>query len=173
MFQKQQQIHEEMELTQTDELHTLNKNEYHEIYNTSLSGFIHHPTTFPLSYKRIWFDHKNKDCAEDKKQAIGLCFKSEKRMKLGITLEIAITIKNSIEYLRGKVIFIRAMPNHFEIGIWLMRDEDVSRAYAVEKICHIETYLRAKRHQDGPFVSKENIAKEWIKKYATTFPVPR
>ncbi|SMN11061.1 hypothetical protein SPBRAN_1276 [uncultured Candidatus Thioglobus sp.] len=168
MFQKQQQMHEKMSLTHIDGLHALNEQQYYEVSNTPLSGFIHHPTTFPLSYRRIWFDHGN-NYAENKKQALGLCFKSKKRMKLGIKLEIAIPIKNSTEYLRGKVVFIRAMPDHFEIGIWLMRHEDISRARAVEKICHIETYLRAKKYQDGPFVSKEHIAEEWMKKYETTF----
>ena len=173
MFQKQQQVHEKTPLTHINAIHTLREKHYYEASDSSLSGFICHPTTFPLSYRRIWFDHDNKDYEENKKQAIGLCFKSEKRMKLGIKLEIAISIKNSTEYLRGKVVFIRAMPNHFEIGIWLMRHEDISRACAVEKICHVETYLRTKKHQDGPFVSKEYFAEEWRKKYATNFPVAR
>jgi hypothetical protein len=53
--------------------------------------------------------------------------------------------------------------------MWLT-PEDVHRARVVEQICHIETYLRTKRHQDGPFVNDERVAEEWVNKYAAAFP---
>ena len=132
-----------------------------------LSGFIHHPSTFPLSYKRLWF---NKDNDSDNAQAIGLCFRSEKYLKPGISVEISIPLRGEVQKFRGKVVLVRNMDDHFEIGIWLTQAADVHRARIVEQICHIETYLRTKKHQDGPFVSNERVTEEWVSKYAAAFP---
>ncbi len=132
-----------------------------------LSGFIHHPSAFPLSYKRLWFD-KDKD--SDNAQAIGLCFRSEKYLKPGISVEISIPLRGDVQKFRGKVVLVRNMDDHFEIGIWLTHAADVHRARVVEQICHIETYLRTKKHQEGPFVSNERVAEEWVSKYAAAFP---
>ena len=133
-----------------------------------LSGFIHHPSAFPLSYKRLWFD-KEKNHSSEEDQAIGLCFRSEKYLKPGIKVEVSIPLRGDVQIFRGKVVLVRNMDDHFEIGIWLTH-KDVHRARVVEQICHIETYLRTKRHQDGPFINDERVAEEWVSKYAAVFP---
>lgn len=133
-----------------------------------LSGFIHHPSAFPLNCKRLWFDRDINYSAENK-QTIGLCFRSEKYLKPGIKVEISIPLRGEVQNFRGKVVLVRNMDDHFEIGMWLT-SADVHRARVVEQICHIETYLRTKRHQDGPFVNDERVAEEWVDKYAAAFP---
>jgi hypothetical protein len=133
-----------------------------------LSGFIHHPSAFPLSCKRLWFDREKNHISEHEK-TIGLCFRSEKYLKPGIKVEISIPLRGEVQIFRGKVVLVRTMDDHFEIGMWLT-PEDVHRARVVEQICHIETYLRTKRHQDGPFVNDERVAEEWVNKYAAAFP---
>jgi len=134
-----------------------------------LSGFIHHPSAFPLSCKRLWFD-RGKNHHSENEQTIGLCFRSEKYLKPGISVEISIPLRGEDQKFRGKVVLVRNMDDHFEIGLWLTQAADVHRARIVEQICHIETYLRTKKHQDGPFVSNERVAEEWVSKYAAAFP---
>ena len=75
-----------------------------------------------------------------------------------------------MQKFRGKVVLVRNMGDYFEIGIWLTQAADVHRARIVEQICHIETYLRTKKHQEGPFVSNERVTEEWVSKYAAAFP---
>ncbi len=133
-----------------------------------LSGFIHHPSAFPLSCKRLWF-HREKNQFSRNEKTIGLCFRSEKYMKPGIKIEISIPLRGEVQNFRGKIVLVRNMDDHFEIGMWL-KPADVHRARVVEQICHIETYLRTKRHQDGPFVADERVAEEWVNKYAAAFP---
>ena len=133
-----------------------------------LSGFIHHPSAFPLSCKRLWFDREKNHIPEHEK-TIGLCFRSEKYLKPGIKVEISIPLRGEVQIFRGKVVLVRTMDDHFEIGMWLM-PADVHRARVVEQICHIETYLRTKRHQDGPFINDERVAEEWVHKFAAVFP---
>jgi hypothetical protein len=40
----------------------------------------------------------------------------------------------------------------------------------VEQICHIEVYLKHKRHYEGPFISPERVAREWVTRFASSFP---
>lgn len=135
-----------------------------------LSGFMHHPPAFPLSYKRIWFSRES--YSENMKQkAIGLCFESAKYLKPGVKIEVSILVRGQTQHVRGQVVLVQAMHDRFKIGMWLTQPADVMRAHAVEQMCHIETYLLTKKHQDGPFLSKERIAEEWLKKYSATFPV--
>ena len=134
------------------------------------TGFIHHPPGFPIECKRLWFagaDERTEPVASD----IGLIFDSEKYIRPGVTIEITIPLRNEIEKFRGKVVLVRHNGDFFEIGIWLRRQEDASRARIVEQICHIESYLKDKKFREGPYViNRERVAEEWISKYASSVP---
>jgi hypothetical protein len=134
------------------------------------TGFIHHPAGFPIECKRLWFgDH---DSSADQGQSeIGLIFDSEKYIKPGATIEITIPLRNEIEKFRGRVVLVRHNGDYYEIGVWLRRQADASRARIVEQICHIESYLKDKKFREGPYViNRERVAEEWISKYASSVP---
>ncbi|MFT5133920.1 MAG: hypothetical protein ACI9SC_002393 [Gammaproteobacteria bacterium] len=135
------------------------------------TGFIHHPAGFPIECKRLWFgDPDERD--ETGHSDIGLIFDSEKYIKPGVTIEITIPLRNEIEKFRGKVVLVRHNGDFYEIGLWLRRRSDASRARIVEQICHIETYLKDKKFREGPYViNPERVAEEWISKYASSVPV--
>ena len=134
------------------------------------TGFIHHPSGFPIECKRLWFAAKD-DFEEANSSDIGLIFDSEKYIKPGVIIEITIPLRNEIEKFRGKVVLVRHNGDFFEIGIWLQRQSDASRARIVEQICHIEAYLKEKKFRDGPYViNRERVAEEWIGKYASSVP---
>ncbi len=134
------------------------------------TGFIHHPTGFPIECKRLWFG--DPDAGKDRGGSdIGLMFDSEKYIRPGVTLEITIPLRNEIEKFRGKVVLVRHNGDCYEIGLWLRRHADASRARIVEQICHIEAYLKDKKFREGPYViNRERAAEEWITKYASTVP---
>ena len=134
------------------------------------TGFIHHPTGFPLDCKRVWFG-KEGDPDEPECRDIGLIFESEKYVKPGATIEVTIPLRNEIERFRGKVVLVRHNGDYFEIGIWLNRRSDASRARIVEQICHIETYLKQKKYREGPYnLNPDQAAKEWINEHAGSVP---
>lgn len=81
------------------------------------TGFIHHPQGYPLRWKRVWFADKNKP--EDERSNIGFMFQTDKYLKPGATVEIAIPLKNEQEKFRGKVVMVRHRGDHFDIGLWL------------------------------------------------------
>ena len=134
------------------------------------TGFIHHPRGFPLQYKRLRFDDKD-DQADSNRSSIGLLFQSDKYLKLGITVEITIPLRNKLEKFRGKVVMVRNQGDYFEIGLWLKHREDASRARIVEQLCHIEAYFKEKKFRDGPYIlNRERVAEEWISKNAGSVP---
>lgn len=140
--------------------------------SSSMEGFIRHPRAFPITLRRIWFErferkpHRNVRYDSD----LGICFRSQKYIPTGAILEITIPLRGEEQKFRGKVVLVRHRGDYFEIGIWLEEKEDAHRARMVEQICHIETYLKDKHRKEGPFVSRERVAEEWISKFAGSFP---
>ena len=135
------------------------------------TGFLYHLRGFPLQYKRVWFNGKD-DHAKGAESNVGLIFQSDKYLKPGITIEVTIPLRDDLEKFRGKVVMVRNhQDGYFEIGLWLKRWKDASRARIVEQLCHIEAYLKEKKFRDGPYVlNRERVAEEWISKHAGSVP---
>ena len=137
--------------------------------SSTMEGFIRHPRAFPITLRRVWFEFKHhKSVRYDSN--LGICFRHEKYIPTGAILEITIPLRGEEQKFRGKVVLVRHRGDHFEIGIWLEEKADAHRARMVEQICHIETYLKDKHRKEGPFVSRERVAEEWISKFAGSFP---
>ena len=123
---------------------------YTDCLTSNFEGFIHHPAAYPLTWRRVRRLKWKKTGVPDMQPAnIGLCFESEKYIKPGTELELEITLRGETQ---------------------LSTKEAAGRIRIVEQICHIEAYLKHKRHFDGPFVSPERVAQEWISQFASRFP---
>lgn len=144
------------------------KKYYADCLDSNLEGFIHHPADFPLSWRRI--KKLKHEAVETEHGNLGLCFVSDKYIRPGTILELNITLRGETHCFVGQVILVRNRVDQFEIGVWFSSREDAGRVRIVEQICHIESYLRSKRHYDGPFISKERVAQEWITRFASRFP---
>ena len=138
---------------------------------SNLEGFIHHPPGFELSWRRIhnYFLGKRHNLVSEQGN-IGLCFDSEKYIKPGTLLELNISLRGETQAFAGRVVLVKSSGEGYQIGVWITSREDASRIRIVEQICHIESYLRQKRHQEGPFFSKERVTAEWINRFAASFP---
>jgi len=143
---------------------------YTEFVESNLNGFIHHPAGFPLEVRRLWFSQWFDVELVPEPGTIGLCFESDRYIKPGTTLEVAIPLRGVVQKFKGRVVLVRWNGDTCEIGMWLSTRTDAGRIRIVEQICHIEAYLKHKRHKDGPFVSPERIAQEWISRFASSFP---
>ncbi len=60
-----------------------------------LSDFIRHPSAFPLGCKRLWFGREENHSAKNEK-TIGLYFRPERYLKLGINVEMSIPLRGEI-----------------------------------------------------------------------------
>jgi hypothetical protein len=134
------------------------------------TGFIHHPTSFPIEYKllRKWHDITGRAA---KTGRLGVIFTSETYIKPGQLLEIIIPLRNEAVQFTGKVVLVRHYGDHYEIGVGLFHNEDACKVRIVEQICHIEAYLHHRKFKDGPYTNnRDRLTKEWIAKYAANIP---
>jgi len=138
--------------------------------DSNLHGFIHHPPGFPIEWRTLRHKHKTVEDGTVANGYIGLCFETNQYIKPDTLLEVTILIRGEVQTFTGRVILVRNKGELFEIGIWLTSRADASRIRMVEQICHIEAYLTHKRHHEGPFVSPERVAQEWISRFASRFP---
>lgn len=136
----------------------------------TLSGFIQHPMRFPIEYKRLRFWERAKLQISNQSN-IGLTFTVEKYEKPGSVLEVTIPTRKEMHQFPARVVAVKENEQGFELGVWLLNEEDVPKLRIIEQICHIELYLNEKKYRDGPFVSQEKITEEWIGKFASHFPV--
>lgn len=134
------------------------------------TGFIHHPSGFPLEVRRLWFERPSIEPV-DESGKIGVIFQSEKYIKPGCRLEITVPLRNEEEKFRGQVVFVRHNGQNYDIGLWLKHRADASRARIVEQVCHIENYLKEKKYKEGPYaINRDRAAQEWIIKNASSVP---
>ena len=134
------------------------------------TGFIRHPSGFPLEIKRRRFWERSLS-AESENPKIGIIFESLEYIKPGEIIEITIPLQNKLESFTGKVILVRNIGDEYEIGLWLLYQEDASRARIVEQLCHIELYMQEKKYREGPYnLNPDRVANEWITKYASEVP---
>lgn len=148
----------------------IKKQYYKDFRNSNLEGFIHHPAGYPIEWRTCRQHNPEPECDYTRQSHIGLCFEAEKYIKPGTLLELSINLRGETQKFSGRVILVRNMGSQFEIGVWFTTKSDASRLRIVEQICHIESYLRLKRHHEGPFVSPERVAQEWISRFASSFP---
>jgi hypothetical protein len=138
--------------------------------DSNLHGFIHHPPGFPIEWRTLRQKQLIANDGKARRGNIGLCFETNQYIKPDTMLEVTIQVRSEIQKFTGRVILVRNKGELFEIGIWFTSKTDASRIRMVEQICHIEAYLTHKRHHEGPFVSPERVAQEWISRFASRFP---
>ncbi|MGE0385777.1 MAG: hypothetical protein AB7Q97_13680 [Gammaproteobacteria bacterium] len=113
----------------------------------SPDGFLHHPSEFPLRYRRLrwdrWWHPQSPDAP------LGLAFASPYVLDIGTRLELSIPLRGVEQRFRGEVVLVRALERGYEVGVWLDSAEDAQRARLVEQICALECTLRRKRSLRG------------------------
>ncbi len=134
------------------------------------TGFIRHPSGFPLEIKRRRFWERT-SLPDTNNPKIGIIFESTEYIKPGEIIEISILLQSKLESFTGKVILVKNNGDDYEIGLWLLYQEDASRARIVEQLCHIELYMQEKKYREGPYnINPDRVASEWITKYASEVP---
>jgi hypothetical protein len=81
-----------------------------------------------------------------------------------------IPLRNEVQTFAGEVVLVREIARGFQIGVWLDTKADSARARLVERICHMESYLTARRLREGPYLSRETVAKDWAQSFSDRFP---
>jgi len=140
-----------------------------EFIEPDLDGCIHHAAHFPLECRSL--NHNEyRDVIDQGTGSVGLSFFSENKVEVGSFVEILIPTPKKAARFVCKVICVRAIDEHYQIGLWFLSQSDSHRIRMVEQVCHIELYVNERRFQEGPFLSKEKLTQEWVERFAKQFP---
>jgi len=131
--------------------------------------FLRHPYDIPIKVLVLSpSEFPNANLGEVKK--IGLVFKNDVPLDSEILVRITIPIVQPYFELLAYTCRCHKRGNAYEVGVVLMKDEDVMRVRMVEQICYIEHYRRAESEKVGHLISGNEAALKWVQKYAARFP---
>lgn len=129
--------------------------------------YIRHPTSIPIQV-----------CAggdEDSRVRVrnlsagGLCFITDKPVKVGTMVEFDIPVTKPDYHGRGVIVWRREQSsNSYEVGVRFTSDDEFYRTRMVEQVCQIEDY-RQRLALKGRQLSSEEAALEWIERYSANF----
>lgn len=129
--------------------------------------YIRHPTSIPIQV-----------CAggdEDARVRVrnlsagGLCFITDKPVKVGTLVEFDIPVTKPDYHGRGVIVWRREQSSkQYEVGVRFTSDDEFFRTRMVEQVCQIEDY-RQRLALKGRTLNSEEAALEWIERYSESF----
>jgi PilZ domain-containing protein len=129
--------------------------------------YIRHPSTIPLAFN---IKHQaGKVKATDVSEG-GLCFVCQNPIKEGEHIHIIISCLQPDFNADGVVRWCCKQDDDYLVGVAFQEPSVVYSVRMIEQICHIENYRKLVKQEQGIELSSEQAAKQWIKKYAHTFP---
>ena len=132
--------------------------------------FIRHPTEIPVEVRPADSEavpHRARDLSIG-----GLSFHAETALTLGSVINLRISSVEPAFETDARVVWCKAATTGFDLGVAFLSAEDAFRARMVEQVCHIETYRRKLAAEEGRTLSAEAAAREWIARFAGSFPDP-
>jgi len=136
-----------------------------------MRSFIRHPSDIPIEYH---MDVNGSGSAHEYLNDIGhggLSFSSHRALPVGTTIIIRISHLKPAFEVEGRVAWCRPEGDGFAIGVSFLAPDDRFRVRMVEQVCHIEHYKAEVLANEGRTLSGEQAAREWISRYAGSFPL--
>lgn len=131
-------------------------------------AFIRHPASVPIRVERVRTGPVSR--ASDVSHG-GLSFVCAHPYEPGAELVIQIDITPAFR-ARAHVAWCHAERGQYRVGVRFLEGTDAFKARLVEQLCAIERYRRDTLEQEGRYLSGEAAAREWIERFAETFPNP-
>lgn len=132
-------------------------------------NFMRHPADIPLDIA-IRGTHRDvvqrlKDVSEG-----GLAYLSRRPLGTGSTVVLSIPLVQPPFSAAGVVVWCHRQGSVYEVGVRFADAEDLFAARMVEQVCQIEHYRQQVQRAEGRVLDAETAAREWIKRYAASFP---
>jgi hypothetical protein len=132
-----------------------------------MRSYIRHPTAIPIQVS-AGGDESARVRVLDL-SAGGLCFVTDKPVKVGTMVEFDIPVTSPDYHGRGVIVWRREQSsNAYEVGVRFTSEDEYFRTRMVEQVCQIEDY-RQRLALKGRQLSSEEAAQEWIERYASSF----
>lgn len=129
--------------------------------------YIRHPTSIPIQVC-AGGDEESRVRVRNL-SAGGLCFITDKPVKVGTLVEFDIPVTKPDYHGRGVIVWRREQSSKsYEVGVRFTSDDEFFRTRMVEQVCQIEDY-RQRVALKGRQLSSEEAALEWIERYSASF----
>lgn len=129
--------------------------------------YIRHPTSIPIQVC-AGGDEESRVRVRNL-SAGGLCFITDKPVKVGTLVEFDIPVTKPDYHGRGVIVWRREQSSKsYEVGVRFTSDDEFFRTRMVEQVCQIEDY-RQRLALKGRQLSSEEAALEWIERYSASF----
>lgn len=136
-----------------------------------MRSFIRHPSDIPIEYQMVAEGSgPGHECLSDIGNG-GLSFSSSRELAVGGPITIRITQLQPVFEVEGRVAWCRPEGDGFAIGVSFLQADDRFRVRMVEQVCHIEHYKSEVLATEGRVINGEQAAREWISRYAESFPL--
>jgi len=132
--------------------------------------YIRHPTEIPVEVRPG--DGEGGQHRARNLSLGGLSFHSNAELTLGSVINLRIASVEPAFESEARVVWCMPVAQGFDLGVAFLNAEDAFRARMVEQICHIESYRRRLMSDEGRALTPEAAAREWIARYANSFPDP-
>lgn len=103
----------------------------------------------------------------------GASISSKAKYRKGQSIELRFPVFKDCSVVPGTIAWDRTdkdSPENHRYGIKFKDDTDKAMLRMVEMICHIMTFRAMQEHLTGKSIPADDAAREWLSKYADTFP---
>ena len=132
--------------------------------------FIRHPADIPINIKLIDNPSLNPANDTDTQECRGLCFIAGCPIEKGLYIHIEIPISTPSFETDGRVVWCKENAMGYNVGVQIEDKRAKYNLRMIEQVCYIEHYRRDMLAKEGRLLTSEEAAREWIPRYAASFP---
>jgi hypothetical protein len=134
--------------------------------------FIRHASDVPIEFRCVGDSGYVGRCGKNIGFG-GLAFLSDTAIEPETIVALRIPcLRPAFEVPAARVAWCKNEGGRYAVGVDFLDADAAFRVRMVEQICHIENYRRDVEVQEGRKLTTEEAAREWIKRYASSFPNP-
>lgn len=132
-------------------------------------AFIRHPADIPIRVDTV----ADQPCSRVADVSYGgLAFVSNRPRAVGTMLDIRIDDQRAGLDARAVVVWCQCEGATYRVGVRFLDPEDAFRSRLVQQMFAIERFRREFARSEGREVSREEAAREWVRRHAGDFPDP-
>ena len=132
--------------------------------------FIRHPISIPIEVSITNNSTSNAKSNATDLGAGGLAFKTSCSIEPGTVICITIPFIQPEFKTDARVVWCRKRLKGTELGVEFLTCNDAYKVRMVEQVCYIENYKNMVKRKEGRYLTSQQAASEWIKKFAVDFP---
>jgi hypothetical protein len=135
-------------------------------------GFIRHPADIPIEIDPANAQPPVRRRMKDVSRG-GLACRCDQPLPVGARVQVTIALVQPPFSAPGTIVWCRPQDNCCEVGIRFIESDDEFAARMVEQVCYIENYRQEVLCREGRLLDGEAAAREWIERFAASFPTGR